>query len=354
MPKSDDADASSIHGRRELPRVFVDGYGEDVRTKDGYFGELVSKGALKKLLADLRGELAEGAGDPIEDEPEEITRGRIDKLLKDGEAAQAGVIVSVVEKFAQNIAEVVKALMRLKSWRGVERIVVGGGVSDSRVGELAIGRANVLVRELGKDFTVQPIRHHPDEAGILGAAQLFPDKVLKNCEHMLGVDIGGSNFRCGLIALNREADRSLRKAEVAGHQLWRHADEKNASLDACMERLAAMLRESLKFGDKQGLKLSPLVGVGVPGTVLEDGGLEGGVLNLPGDWKSPAFNLPSRLRQMIPEIGGEPTQVVLHNDAVVQGLSEAPFMADVERWGVLTIGTGLGNAVFRNKEIKRK
>ena len=41
--------------------------------------------------------------------------------------------------------------------------------------------------------------------------------------------------------------------------------------------------------------------------------------------------------------------VVMHNDAVVQGLSEAPFMQDVTRWGVLTIGTGLGNARFTNR-----
>ncbi len=40
--------------------------------------------------------------------------------------------------------------------------------------------------------------------------------------------------------------------------------------------------------------------------------------------------------------------VVVHNDAVVQGLSEVPFQQDVARWGVLTIGTGLGNARFTN------
>jgi hypothetical protein len=35
---------------------------------------------------------------------------------------------------------------------------------------------------------------------------------------------------------------------------------------------------------------------------------------------------------------------------VVQGLSEIPYMKDVERWGILTIGTGLGNARFSNRE----
>ena len=47
-------------------------------------------------------------------------------------------------------------------------------------------------------------------------------------------------------------------------------------------------------------------------------------------------------------IGGRAPVVRLHNDAVVQGLSERPRMAPVARWGVLTIGTGLGNASYTN------
>jgi predicted NBD/HSP70 family sugar kinase len=46
--------------------------------------------------------------------------------------------------------------------------------------------------------------------------------------------------------------------------------------------------------------------------------------------------------------------VAMHNDAVVQGLSEMPFMQDVEHWAVLTIGTGLGNASFRNRGKPKK
>jgi hypothetical protein len=40
----------------------------------------------------------------------------------------------------------------------------------------------------------------------------------------------------------------------------------------------------------------------------------------------------------------------MHNDAVVQGLSEAPFMHDVDVWATFTIGTGLGNALYNNRE----
>jgi predicted NBD/HSP70 family sugar kinase len=41
---------------------------------------------------------------------------------------------------------------------------------------------------------------------------------------------------------------------------------------------------------------------------------------------------------------------LMHNDAVVQGLSEAPFMRDVGIWAAFTIGTGLGNALYQNRE----
>ena len=60
--------------------------------------------------------------------------------------------------------------------------------------------------------------------------------------------------------------------------------------------------------------------------------------------------MPVRLHEAIPEIGGSETTVFMHNDAVVQGLSEAPFMHDVETWAAFTIGTGLGNALYNNRK----
>jgi hypothetical protein len=58
---------------------------------------------------------------------------------------------------------------------------------------------------------------------------------------------------------------------------------------------------------------------------------------------------PLALHEAIPAIGEHETVILLHNDAVVEGLSEAPFMRDVTRWGVLTIGTEFGNACFTNR-----
>lgn len=83
-----------------------------------------------------------------------------------------------------------------------------------------------------------------------------------------------------------------------------------------------------------------------------NGSIGRGGQNLPGNWESRSFSLPQRITEGVPRIGDHDTTVLMHNDAVVQGLSEVPFMADVKRWGVLTIGTGLGNAVFANKAME--
>ena len=48
-------------------------------------------------------------------------------------------------------------------------------------------------------------------------------------------------------------------------------------------------------------------------------------------------------------VGDHETFVIVHNDAVVQGISQIPFMQDVASWAVATIGTGLGNASFTNR-----
>ena len=72
------------------------------------------------------------------------------------------------------------------------------------------------------------------------------------------------------------------------------------------------------------IDLVPLEGIACPGLIEEDGSIKRGGQNLPGNWESKHFNLPRVLRARIPRIGNEETLVVMHNDAVVQGLSELP------------------------------
>jgi hypothetical protein len=160
-------------------------------------------------------------------------------------------------------------------------------------------------------------------------------------------------MRAGLLALELEAAPDLSRTRVVATERWRHADEE-PSRDEAVARLIGMLGALLERAEEQGLRLAPFVGIGCPGVILPDGTIERGGQNLPGgNWDAKGFNLPDVLTEVMPPIAGRRPMIVLHNDAVVQGLSEAPNMGDVERWGVLTIGTGLGNARFSNPRRNR-
>jgi predicted NBD/HSP70 family sugar kinase len=116
-----------------------------------------------------------------------------------------------------------------------------------------------------------------------------------------------------------------------------------------VKRLVRMLKDLIAKAGKEEFNLAPFIGIACPGVIKSDGSIEKGAQNLPGNWESSKFNLPASLFERIPQIGEHDTAIVMHNDGVVQGLSEMPFMQDVKRWGVLTIGTGLGNARFTNR-----
>ena len=167
---------------------------------------------------------------------------------------------------------------------------------------------------------------------------------------ILAVDIGGTNIRAGVVELNLKKAPDLSKAGVWKFELWRHGDEKKVNREDAIKKLVGMLEDLIGKAKKEGFKLAPFIGIGCPGIITKDGSIDRGAQNLPGNWESSKFHLPGAIHEAIPKIGDDDTAIVMHNDAVVQGLSEAPFMQDVERWGVLTIGTGLGNARFTNRK----
>ena len=94
-----------------------------------------------------------------------------------------------------------------------------------------------------------------------------------------------------------------------------------------------MLNDLIKRAAKDDLTLAPFIGIGCPGVIRHDGSIERGGQNLPGNWEHKSFNLPHLLRERIPRIGDHETVVVMHNDAVVQGLSELPVMQDIMAMG---------------------
>lgn len=350
MPDKDAQHTLPVHGAAQLPRVVVDSYNLEIEDNKGFVGDKASKGAFSRMLDDIRQTLRKSGDDPFGDAPSEsLGKKKLDAALREGDPDTAAVVQGAVESFAQELATVIRRYMRLKAWRKTERIVVGGGFSASRIGALAVARAELLLKadDIGIDLNV--IRNDPDEAGLIGSVHLLPPWMLKGHDEMLTVDIGGTNIRCGRVAFNQQKAADLSRATVTDIQLWRHAKEDSLKRDEAVAELCTMLKALKKGHDK----LAPVIGIGCPGVIEADGSIDRGAQNLPGNWEAGSFNLPAAIREAIPSIGENETLVVMHNDAVVQGLSELPRMQKAKHWGVLTIGTGLGNARYTNRKIDR-
>jgi hypothetical protein len=343
------------HGAVQLPAIVVDTYNAELRDSEGLVGDRGSRRAFAALVEDWRERLRKlGRDDPLGNLPvEDLKKKKLDRVFLEGEPEAAALAHSAVEDFAQELSGVIRRFLRLKEWRETHAILVGGGFRASRLGELTIGRANLLLRTQGHDVPLKPIQHHPDEAGLIGCVQLAPSWIFAGHDAILAVDIGGSNIRAGLVKLNLKKAKDLSAARVRAFRLWRHADEE-PSRDEAVERLAKMLKALTQHAEKDGLALAPFIGIGCPGLIREDGSIERGGQNLPGNWEARKFNLPHRIRDLMPSIDGHETSVVMHNDAVVQGLSEVPLMRKVPNWAILTIGTGLGNAHFSSREGAEK
>ncbi|HEY4204551.1 MAG TPA: ROK family protein [Xanthobacteraceae bacterium] len=340
------------HGVSRLPSVDVDSYNIELKDDDGFLGDRASKGAFQQILDDWRKPLRKNGDDPLgKTASDDLAKKTLDEVLVGPDIMASALVHGALEEFARQLAYVTQRFLKTKAWADTERIVVGGGFRQSRVGELAIARADIILKAEGLKVDLIPIRFHPDEAGLIGCLHLAPSWIFEAYDSILAVDIGGSNIRCGVVETKWKKAKDLSKASVWKSDLWRHADEE-PTREGAVKRLVKMLKDMIAAADTEGLKLAPFIGISCPGVIDEDGSIEKGAQNLPGNWESSKFNLPGSLVEAIPTIGEHDTAILMHNDGVAQGLSEMPFMQDVTRWGVLTIGTGLGNARFTNRKAK--
>jgi hypothetical protein len=163
------------HGATRLPSVEVDSFNVELKDDDGFLGDRASKGAFRKILDSLRKPLKKNGDDPLgKKSAEEIPKGELDEALVGDDVAAAALVHSAIEEFAQELAYVTGRFLKTKAWADTERIVVGGGFRQSRVGELAIARTDLLLKGEGFKVDLLPIRFDPDDAGLIGTLHLAP------------------------------------------------------------------------------------------------------------------------------------------------------------------------------------
>ncbi|HEY4403510.1 MAG TPA: ROK family protein, partial [Xanthobacteraceae bacterium] len=272
MPEKTTLPAVAAHGAMRLPSVDLDSYNIELKDDEGFIGDRASKGAFRDIIHNWRKSLRQTGGDPLGDEVgDELSKKQLDDLLERGEPEAAGIIHGAIEDFSQELALVVRRYLKLKGWKDTQRIAVGGGFRASRVGELVIGRTSIILKAEKIDIGLAPIHNDPDEAGLIGAAHLAPAWMFQAYDAILGVDIGGTNIRAGVVNLNLKKDARLAKAKVWKFSLWRHGDEEGVKREHALDTLTGMLNGLISAAVKKEIKLAPFIGIGCPGLIEEDG-----------------------------------------------------------------------------------
>src|ERR1700721_2964541 len=231
------------HGATRCPSVDVDSFNIEMKDDDGFLGDRASKGAFRKILDTLRKPLKKNGDDPLGDKSaDDISKSTLDEALVGDDIHASALVHGAIEEFAQELAYVTQRFLKTKAWADTERIVVGGGFRQSRVGELAIARTDILLKAEGIEVDLVPIRFHPDEAGLIGCVHLAPSWIFEAHDSILAVDIGGTNIRCGVVENARKKAKDLSKASVWKSELWRHADDE-PTREGGVKRLVQMLKD---------------------------------------------------------------------------------------------------------------
>jgi hypothetical protein len=163
----------AAHGAARLSAVEIDSFNIELKDEEGFLGDRASKRAFRDILERWRKRLRRSGEDPFGTEPSEnISKKVLDTILVGDDTEASAVVHSAIEDFAQELAHVTRRFLKTRAWDKTERIVVGGGFRDSRLGELAIARTEIILKAENFRIEMRPIRRHPDDAGLIGALHL--------------------------------------------------------------------------------------------------------------------------------------------------------------------------------------
>lgn len=146
-----------------------------------------------------------------------------------------------------------------------------------------------------------------------------------NKQTILGIDLGGTNLRAGLVTGDHLSAITSRSINAQGS-----ADE--------------VLQELFTFTDQSITSDVTAIGIGIPGLTYPGRGIAFDVLNIP-SWKE------IQLKQLMEDRFGIP--VMINNDANCFALGEFYFGKGRGSDSLLglTIGTGLGSGIILDKKL---
>ena len=170
LPKP--ADTRGQHGATQLPGLSIDSYNLAIHDPDGegFLGDRASQTAFRDLLDKARKHRTRK--DPFgKERSDEVGKKAIDLVLIGGDPDAAHLVHIAVEEYAQRLAQVVRCFLAQQAWEGVERIVLGGGLPESKAGGLAIRRSMQLLKQARAGVDLHVLQHDADEAGLLRPTQ---------------------------------------------------------------------------------------------------------------------------------------------------------------------------------------
>lgn len=159
---ADAADRPTLptHGAPTLPSVTVDSYNLELEDADGFIGDKARRAAFVDALDDWRKRHKAASGDdPLgDDKTENLSKKQLDGLLASGSLEAAGIVLSAIEDYAEDLHKVLKRFLKNKAWADTEAIVFGGGFRGSRIGELPCTCCVATLVRGGNSSTSAPSR----------------------------------------------------------------------------------------------------------------------------------------------------------------------------------------------------
>ena len=147
-------------------------------------------------------------------------------------------------------------------------------------------------------------------------------------DHYIGIDIGGSSIRAGLVSDSGEILQLGKQKTVQTAE----------GIQSILKQLVAAL---ILYADKNNITIKG-IGIGSPGPLDKEKGM---ILNTP--------NLPNNIELKEPLQKAFPIPVVVENDANCFGLAEVHFGKAKDKRYVLgiTLGTGFGSCLVIDKKL---